>query len=90
MNENPVSDHRESLCHDFEEKFGIEVAQAEALLHEPSPFLDMAKHMYYDAMDQLRECEIADAGARIQGMAQLLWEFVNMQNAINEIRKLED
>ena len=90
MSENHLNDHRESLVKDFEAKFGIDIAHAESLLREPSPFLLMAEHMYYDVMDQLRECDVAGDGARIQGMAQLLWEFINMQNAINEIRKLED
>jgi hypothetical protein len=68
----------------FIEKYGVE---PEYLL--PAMKDDRIRvvlhHLYLDAMEDLRECNLKEDGERIQGEAVAYWNLLNIQKEIENI-----
>lgn len=95
MSENRVMEDvsknaRQARYDEFVADFGVDPSAAEIMFRESSPFKQMVEHMYYDAMDALRESEdIATEGKGIQGQAQLLWKLMSIPERLNELKDID-
>jgi len=69
----------------FEEKYGLDPAAVAAAFKDAPDFLTILQHMYLDAMDELRECDISHDGAYVQGQAQVLWTLLDLPNEVLRI-----
>ena len=78
---------REAKNQDFLDEYGIDPGSA-SVLFESGPLKTMLEHMYYDAMEALRDCELASEGQGIQGQAKLLWTILEIPNKVNELKTL--
>jgi hypothetical protein len=88
MRENITQEIRANAMDDFRFKYGIDTSSAEILFREGSALTSMLQHMYLGAMEELRECDLAHDGPRIQGQAQTLWTLLNIPTELEEIKNL--
>ena len=82
-------DLKNSLGNRFRETYGVEPGTAAVLFHNNSALRTMLNHLYLETMDELRECDLPDAGARIQGQAQLLWTLLNIPEEVEKLKNDE-
>ena len=80
-----VSEKSDLLAEDFVSQYGVTPDQASNLFRDGSTFKTMIEHMYQDAVDVLRDCDLATDGPRVQGQVQLLNLFLNIPNQIEQI-----
>ena len=80
-----VSEKSDLLAEDFVSQYGVTPEQASNLFRDGSTFKTMIEHMYQDAVDVLRDCDLTTDGPRVQGQVQLLNLFLNIPNQIEQI-----
>ena len=80
-----VSENSDLLAEDFVSQYGVTPEQASNLFRDGSTFKTMIEHMYQDAVDVLRDCDLTTDGPRVQGQVQLLNLFLNIPNQIEQI-----
>jgi len=85
--ERAIQETQEGLRERFKESYGIDSGSAAILFANSSHLKTLLEHMYFETMEELRECTLKEDGERIQGQAQLLWSLLNLPE---EIRKIEN
>ena len=78
-----------ALTKDFEDRYGMAPGEANGLFRDQGLFKTLMEHLYLTTMDQLRDCDLREAGPGIQAQAQLCWELLNLPTQISEITRLE-
>ena len=79
-------DIQETLQDRFKAQYGIEPGTAAVLFANSTGLRTLLAHMYNETMDELRECDIARDGQRIQGQAQLLYSFYHIPDEVEVIQ----
>ena len=89
MNQDLSRDINQSRVDEFLAKYGIDHGSAEILFKDGSALPTILQHMYFEAMEELRECIIKEDGERIQGQTQILWTLLNIPKELEELKELD-
>jgi hypothetical protein len=57
------------------------------MFRDAPAFHRLLEHMYLETMEELRECDIARDGQRIQGTAQVLYTLLSIPGEILEMKQ---
>lgn len=87
--ENILQNARDAVAENFVAKYGIDSNAANALYRDGNSLVPMLQHMYFEAMEELRECDLDKDGKRIQGQAQVLWTLLNIPKDLEEMKELD-
>ena len=87
MTENLSQDLAEAQTELFKATYGIDPGAAEGLFRDGA-LISMLQHMYFNAMEEFRECNLREHGERIQGQAQNLWTLLNIPKEIEKMREI--
>lgn len=88
--EQTPEDLQETLQDQFKAQYGIDPGTAAVLFANSTGLKTLLAHMYNETMDELRECDIARDGQRIQGQAQLLYSLYHIPDEVEAIQHAND
>ena len=69
---------RDAQLATFQATYGTDPGSVAAMFQDGNVLHSVLEHMYLDAMDELRQCDIPSEGIGIQAQAQLLWTLLNL------------
>ena len=73
---------QEAQIANFKATYGDTPGSVLAMVKAARP---MFEHMYQDALDNLRDCNLAENGQGVQAQAQMLWTFLNLPMEISKM-----